>query len=42
MDLNKSLQNYYFMIQTDDFKHKTLPEIKAWLKISKNDFITSV
>jgi hypothetical protein len=40
MDLNKSLQNYYFMIQTDDFKNsiantKPCPRLKTGSKSQK-------
>ena len=40
MDLNKSLQNYYFMIQTDDFKNsiantKPCPRLKPGSKSQK-------
>ena len=38
MDPNNSLQNYYFSVQTDDFKisnAKTFPEIKPGSKSQK-------
>ena len=40
MDLNKSLQNYYFMIQMDDFKNsiantKPCPRLKPGSKSQK-------
>jgi hypothetical protein len=47
MGLDKSLQNYYFMIQTDDFKNSIAnttpcPRLKPGSKSQRNDFTTPV